>query len=41
MAATGHSFFNWLISKKAGLREEDTLEINQSERRMACAGHVC
>ena len=23
------------------LREEDILEINQSERRMACGDHVC
>ena len=24
-----------------GFREEDFLEINQSETRMACGGHVC
>jgi hypothetical protein len=29
--------FNWL----GGFREEDFLEINQSETRMACGGHVC
>jgi hypothetical protein len=25
----------------SGFREEDFLEINQSETRMACGGHVC
>ena len=29
--------FIWL----SGFREEDFLEINQSETRMACGGHVC
>jgi hypothetical protein len=32
MAATGNSCFN---------RGEDFLEINQSETRIACGGHVC
>jgi hypothetical protein len=32
MAATGHS---------GDFREEDFLEINQSETRMACGSHVC
>jgi hypothetical protein len=26
---------------KSGLREKDFLEINQSETRIACGGHVC
>jgi hypothetical protein len=26
---------------KLGFRREDFLEINQSEKRMACCGHVC
>jgi hypothetical protein len=25
----------------SGFREEDFLEINQSETRIACGGHVC
>jgi hypothetical protein len=25
----------------SGFREEDFLEINQSETRIACSGHVC
>jgi hypothetical protein len=29
--------FNWLSS----FREEDFLEIDQSETRIACGGHVC
>jgi hypothetical protein len=34
---------DWLISKKSssGFRGEDFLEINQSEKRIACGGHVC
>jgi hypothetical protein len=28
---------DWL----SGFREEDFLEINQSETRIACGGHVC
>jgi hypothetical protein len=27
--------------RESGFREEDFLEINQSETRMACGGHVC
>ena len=30
----------WFIWQ-SGFREEDFLEINQSETRIACAGHVC
>jgi hypothetical protein len=30
-------WFNWLRS----FREEDILEINQSETRIACVSHVC
>jgi hypothetical protein len=26
---------------QSGFREEDFLEINQSETRIACGGHVC
>jgi hypothetical protein len=26
---------------ESGFIEEDFLEINQSEKRMACGGHVC
>jgi hypothetical protein len=26
---------------QSGFREEDFLEINQSEIRIACGGHVC
>jgi hypothetical protein len=26
---------------ESGFRGEDVLEINQSETRMACGGHVC
>ena len=26
---------------ESGFRGEDFLEINQSEKRMACGGHVC
>jgi hypothetical protein len=26
---------------ESGFRKEDFLEINQSETRMACGGHVC
>jgi hypothetical protein len=26
---------------ESGFRREDILEINQSETRMACGGHVC
>jgi hypothetical protein len=34
MAAIGNSW-------QSGFREEDFLEINQSETRIACGGHVC
>jgi hypothetical protein len=27
--------------RESGFRGEDLLEINQSETRMACVGHVC
>jgi hypothetical protein len=27
--------------RESGFRGEDFLEINQSETRMACGGHVC
>jgi hypothetical protein len=37
MADTGDSCFFWYI----GFRGEDFLEINQSETRIACGGHVC
>jgi hypothetical protein len=37
MAATGNSCFVHLAS----FRGEDFLEINQSETRIACGGHVC
>jgi hypothetical protein len=30
----------WFIWQ-SGFREEDFLEINQSEMRIACGGHVC
>jgi hypothetical protein len=30
----------WFIWQ-SGFREEDCLEINQSETRIACGGHVC
>jgi hypothetical protein len=30
----------WFIWQ-SGFREEDFLEINQSETRIACGGHVC
>jgi len=26
---------------QSGFREEDSLEINQSETRIACSSHVC
>ena len=29
------------IISQSGFREEDFLEINQSETRIACGGHVC
>jgi hypothetical protein len=29
------------MNSKSGIREEDFLEINQSETRIACGGHVC
>jgi hypothetical protein len=30
----------WFI-REIGVRENDFLEIDQSETRIACAGHVC
>jgi hypothetical protein len=30
-----------VLSLQSGFREEDFLEINQSETRIACGGHVC
>jgi hypothetical protein len=45
MAATGKSFSDWSISKnllpQSGFRGDNFLEINQSETRIACGGHVC
>jgi hypothetical protein len=29
------------INKQSGFRGEDFLEIDQSETRIACGGHVC
>jgi hypothetical protein len=29
------------LGQMNGFREEDFLEINQSETRIACGGHVC
>jgi hypothetical protein len=49
MATTGNSCF-WLVAayqvsihlaKRFQIRREDCLEINQSETRIACGGHVC
>jgi hypothetical protein len=31
---------SWIIWL-SGIRDEDFLEINQSETRIACGGHVC
>jgi hypothetical protein len=39
MAVTGNSVI-WLVVKSA-FRGEDFLEINHSETRIACDGHVC
>jgi hypothetical protein len=48
MAATGSSCFCGLMLstkfqfiRESGFREEYFLEINQSETRIACGGHVC
>ena len=32
---------NFRFIKPSGYRGEDSLEINQSETRIACGGHVC
>jgi hypothetical protein len=41
MATIGNFCF-WLFLKNlSGFRGEDFLEIDQSETRIACGGHVC
>jgi hypothetical protein len=45
MAATGYSFFYMLPTKfrfiwKSGFSGEEFLEINQSETKIVCGGHV-
>jgi hypothetical protein len=43
----GTSILPYMLSTKfqfiweSGFRGEDFLEMNQSEKRMACGGHVC
>jgi hypothetical protein len=39
MAATGNSSF--CLVDFSGFRGEDFLEIDQSETRIVCGGHVC
>jgi hypothetical protein len=35
------AFYQVSVHSESGFRGEDFLEINQSETRMACGGHVC
>jgi hypothetical protein len=35
------AFYQILVHLGYGFRGEDFLEINQSEKRMACGDHVC
>jgi hypothetical protein len=41
MADTVNSFFSLADLKKSSTPEKIFLEINQSETRIACGGHVC